>query len=197
MAWLRARQLQMLLTHIDRLPDADRRAVCAKIAPSDVIRVQSATPFEWVPMSLSTSMARAVTDALGRDRARAFFKDQFAATLDNAVLGSLVGAVRRHLLSDPRPGLRWLARGHDLLFKGVGRLTVDKVDRVLPEAFLTLSDLPADLACDGVWLDRYAWSMASVQVLWGSVTECELIEARPEENLARFKMWWAEAPRPR
>lgn len=194
MAWLRARQLQMLLAHIDRLPDAERRAVCARIDPSSVVRVQSATPLEWIPMSISTAMARAVTDTLGRDRARAFFKDQFAATLSNAVLGSLVGAITRHISTDPRPGLRWLARGHDMLFKGVGKLSVE-IDPVKPEAIFTLSDLPPELAGDSVWLDRYAWSAASVQLLWRATTECEVIEARPEERLARFRMWWTERPR--
>lgn len=194
MAWVRARQMQMLLAHIDRLPDAERRAVCARIDPSDVVRVQSATALEWIPMRVSTGMARAVTETLGRDRARAFFKDQFAATLSNAVLGSLVGAVTRHMSADPRPGLRWLARGHDLLFKGVGKLTVELVpDR--PEAIFTLTDLPPELASDSVWLDRYAWSMASVQVLWRATTECEVMEARPEDRVARFRMWWTERPR--
>jgi hypothetical protein len=196
MAWLRARQLQMLLGAIDRLPEAERSAVCARIDPSDVVRVQSATAFEWVPMRISTAMARAVIDVLGRDRARAFFKDQFAATLSNAVLGGLVAAVTRHLSSDPRPALRWLARSHDLLFKGVGQLSV-AVDPGEPEAIFTLSDLPPELASDGAWLDRYAWSMASVQVLWGTSIECEVLEARPEERTARFKMSWTERPRSR
>jgi hypothetical protein len=194
MAWLRARQLQMLLAHIDRLPDAERRAVCARIDPSDVVLVQSATPLEWIPMSISASMARAVVETLGRDRSRTFFKDQFAATLSNAVLGSLVSAVTRHISADPRPGIRWLARGHDLLFKGVGKLAVELVaDR--PEALFTLSDLPPELVSDGAWLDRYAWSMASVQVLWRATTDCEVLEARPEERTARFRMWWTDRPR--
>lgn len=194
MAWVRARQMQMLLAHIDRLPDADRRAVCARIDPADVVRVQGATPLEWIPMRISTDLARAVVEVLGRDRSRAFFKDQFAATLSNAVLGSLVGAVARHVSVDPRPGLRWLVRGHDLLFKGVGKLSV-QVDPVRPEAIFTLSELPPELVNDAVWLDRYAWSTASVQVLWRSTTECEVCEVRPEERLARFRMWWAERPR--
>lgn len=194
MAWVRARQLQMLLAHIDRLPEADRRAVCSLIVPADVIRVQSATPLEWVPMRISAAMARAVVDTLGEERARAFFKDQFAQTLSSQVLGSLVSAVTRHISADPRPGLRWLARGHDLLFKGVGKLAVVP-DPHKPEAIFTLSELPAELVTDKAWLDRYAWSMASVQVLWRATTECELLSANVEERTARFRMWWTERPK--
>lgn len=194
MAWVRARQLQLLLAHVDRLPDADRKAVCAHIDTAHVIRVQSATALEWIPMSISTAFARAVTLGLGRDRARAFFKDQFAETLNNAVLGSLVAAVTRHVANDPRPALKWLARGHDLMFRGVGKLTVTAVPNK-PEAVLTLSDLPAELAADPIWLDRYAWSAASVQSLWGAPTECEVLDANPEERCARFRLAWTERPR--
>jgi hypothetical protein len=186
--------MQMLLAHIDRLPEADRRAVLAGIDPADVVRVQGATALEWIPMRISTNLARSVTETLGAERSRAFFKDQFGATLSNAVLGSLVGAVARHVSSDPRPGLRWLVRGHDLLFKGVGKLSV-QVDAVKPEAIFTLSELPPELVNDSVWLDRYAWSAASMQMLWRSATECEVFEVRPEERTARFRMSWAERPR--
>jgi hypothetical protein len=194
MSWVRARQMQMLLAHIDRLPEADRRAVWARIDPAHVVRVQNATPLEWIPMAISTSLARAVIETLGRERSRAFFKDQFAATLSNAVLGSLVAAITRHLSADPRPGLRWLARGHDLLFKGVGKLTV-QTEPGKPEAIFTLSELPEELVNDSLWLDRYAWSAASMQILWRATTECEVIETRPEERTAKFRMWWSEPKR--
>lgn len=190
MSWVRARQLQLLLTHIDRLPDVDRRAVCERIAAPDVVQIQRAAPLDWIPMKLGVDLAHAVTGALGRERARDFFRDQFAVTLNNAVLGSLVAAVTRHISLDPRPGLRFMPRGHDLLFKGVGRLVVSlSSDR--PEAILSLVDLPPEIAADRVWLDRYAWSAASVQVLWRATTDCEVIESSPDERLARFRMWWS------
>lgn len=195
MAWVRARQLQLLLTQIDRLPADDRRAVCSRIVPGDVIEVQSAAALDWIPMKVSVDLARAVTEGLGRDRARVFFRDQFAVTLSNAVLGSLVAAVSRHISHDPRPGLRWMSRGHDLMFRGVGRLVVS-VSPAEPEAILSLVDLPAELAADSMWLDRYAWSAASMQVLWRARTECEVIGASPEERFARFRMWWSESLRP-
>ncbi|MEZ4308407.1 MAG: hypothetical protein R3F14_10225 [Polyangiaceae bacterium] len=156
--------------------------------------MQSATALEWVPMNISTALARAVTDALGRERSRAFFKDQFGATLSNAVLGSLVAALARHISSDPRPGIRWMPRGHDLLFRGVGKLVV-QVSPDKPEAILTLVDLPDELVNDPVWLDRYAWSAASMQILWQAPTECEVLEVVPELHLARFRMWWTERRR--
>lgn len=191
MAWVRARQLQLLLTHIERLPEADRRAVSERIPASDVVQIHEAAALDWIPMKLSVDLAHAVTSALGRERARHFFRDQFAVTLNNAVLGSLVAAVARHISLDPRPGLRFMPRGHDLLFKGVGRLVVSlSSDR--PEAILSLVDLPPDLAADRVWLDRYAWSAASMQMLWRATTDCELIEASPEERVARFRLWWSD-----
>jgi hypothetical protein len=196
MAWVRARQLQLLLTQIDRLPDADRTAICARIHPGDAIEIQSAAALDWIPMKLSADLARAVTLTLGRDRARTFFKDQFAVTLSNAVLGSLVAAVSRHLSSDPRPGLRWMPRGHDLLFRGVGRLVVT-VSPDRPEAILSLVDLPPELAADPIWLDRYAWSAASMQLMWRTPIDCELVDSSPDQRFARFRMWWTEPPRPR
>ena len=195
MAWVRARQLQLLLTHIDRLPEVDRRAVCDRIHAPDVVTIHRASALDWVPMKLSIDLAHAVTEGLGRERARHFFRDQFAVTLNNAVLGSLVAAVTRHISYDPRPGLRFLPRGHDLLFKGVGRLVVS-VSSDLPEATLSLVDLPPDIAADRVWLDRYAWSAASMQVLWRAITDCEVTGSHPEERLARFRMWWSD-PYPR
>lgn len=194
MAWVRARQMQMLLAHIERLPETERRAVWSRIDPSIVVRVHGATAFEWVPMRISTDLARAVIETLGPERGRAFFKDQFAATLSNAVLGGLVSAVTKHMTSDPRPAMRWLARGHDLLFKGVGRLSV-RPDPHRPEAIFTLADLPSELVNDATWLDRYAWSLASAQVLWHSPTECEVIEVHPEQRTALFRMSWKERPR--
>ncbi len=191
MSWVRARQLQLLLTHIDRLPESDRKAVQALIRPEDAVRLHEAAALDWVPMKLSVDLAHAVTDALGRERARHFFRDQFASTLHNAVLGSLVTAVTRYLSSDPRPGLRFLSRGHDLLFKDVGRLVVT-VANDRPEAILSLVELPEDLARDVVWLDRYAWSAASMQFLWRATTDCELLEALPEANVARFRLWWSD-----
>lgn len=195
MAWVRARQLQLLLTQIDRLPDGERRAICERIATADVIEVQKAAGLDWIPMKLSVDMAHAVTQGLGRERARTFFRDQFAITLSSAVLGSLVAAVSRHISADPRPGLRWMPRGHDLLFKGVGRLVVEVVPGK-PEAVLSLVDLPREIAADLVWLDRYAWSAASMQVLWRAPTECEVLASEPELRRAQFRMWWVEA-RPR
>lgn len=196
MAWIRARQLQLLLTHIDRLPEADRKAVRARIHPGDVVEIQSAGPLDWIPMRLSTDLARAVTEVLGRERTRAFFREQFAVTLSNAVLGSLVGAISRHLSSDPRAGIRWLPRGHDLLFRGVGRMVITMSDDE-PEAILSLVDLPPELAGDRVWLDRYAWSLASLQTLFHATLDCEAIDSRPEERFARFRMWWTESRPPR
>ncbi len=196
MAWIRARQLQLLLTHIDRLPEPDRRAVHARVLAGDVAEIQSAAPLDWIPMRLSTDLARAVTEALGRERTRVFFREQFAVTLSNAVLGSLVGAVSRHLSSDPRPGLRWLPRGHDLLFRGVGRMVIT-VSGDEPEAVLSLVDLPSDLAGDRVWLDRYAWSVASLQTLFHATLDCEVLESRPDERFARFRVWWSEPKAPR
>ena len=191
MAWIRARQLQLLLTHIDRLPEADRRSVLARISSGDIAEIQSAAALDWIPMRLSTDLARAVTEALGRDRTRAFFREQFAVTLSNAVLGSLVAAVSRHLSSDPRPALRWLPRGHDLLFRGVGRMVLTaSADE--PQAILSLVDLPPELAADRVWLDRYAWSVASLQTLFHATLDCEVLDARPEERFARFRVWWTE-----
>lgn len=191
MAWIRARQLQLLLTHIDRLPEPDRRAVHDRVPAGDVAEIQSAAPLDWIPMKLSTDLARAVTEALGRERTRVFFREQFAVTLSNAVLGSLVGAVSRHLSSDPRPGLRWLPRGHDLLFRGVGRMVIS-VSGDEPEAVLSLVDLPSELAGDRVWLDRYAWSVASLQTLFHATLDCEVLESRPDERFARFRVWWSE-----
>lgn len=196
MAWIRARQLQLLLTHIDRLPELDRRAVLAGVSTGDIAEIQSAAPLDWIPMRLSTDLARAVTEALGRDRTRAFFREQFAVTLSNAVLGSLVGAVSRHLSSDPRPGLRWLPRGHDLLFRGVGRMVLTVSDDE-PQAILSLVDLPPELAADRVWLDRYAWSVASLQTLFHATLDCEVLDSRPEERFARFRVWWLEPRGPR
>src|SRR5262245_50614563 len=121
MAWVRARQLQLLLAQIDRLPDADRRAICGRMQPLDISRIQRAGPLDWLSMRLSVELARGVIQILGREPARRFFRAQFAVTLDNVVLGSLVAAVTRYISSDPRPALRWLPRGHELLFRGVGR----------------------------------------------------------------------------
>lgn len=191
MAWVRARQLQLLLTQIDRLPDSERRAICERIAAADVVQIQKAAGLDWIPMKLGIDLAHAVTEGMGRERARHFFRDQFAVTLNNAVLGSLVAAVTRHISADPRPGLRWLPRGHDLLFKGVGRLVVE-VTPDKPEAVLSLVDLPPDIAADRVWLDRYAWSAASIQVLWRAPTECEVLTSEPENRRAQFRMWWVD-----
>ncbi len=196
MASVRARQLQLLLTQIDRLPEADRVAVCAHIRPGDVVAIQSAAPLDWVPMQTSMDLAHAVTNGLGRERTRAFFREQFAVTLSNAVLGSLVGAVTRHLSSDPRPGLRWLPRGHDLLFRGVGRLVVS-VSSTEPEAIASLVDLAPEIAADRIWLDRYAWSLASLRTLFQSTLECEVLDSQPEERFARFRIWWTESRPPR
>lgn len=196
MAWIRARQLQLLLTHIDRLPPADRAAVLARVAPGDVAEIQSAAALDWIPMRLSTELARAVTEALGRDRTRDFFREQFAVTLSNAVLGSLVGAVSRHLSSDPRAGLRWMPRGHELLFRGVGRMVVSFSDTG-PEAILSLVDLPPELAGDRVWLDRYAWSVASLQTLFQPTLDCEVLDFSSEGRFARFRVHWVEPRSPR
>lgn len=191
MAWIRARQLQLLLTQIDRLPELERRSVCERIHAPDVVQIQKAQALEWIPMKLGIDLSHAVIEGLGRERARTFFRDQFAVTLTNAVLGSLVQAITRHLSNDPRPGMRWLSRGHDLLFRGVGRLIVD-VAPDKPEAILSLVDLPPEIAADRMWLDRYAWSLASLQILWRGATDCEVIESNPEERLARFRMWWID-----
>ncbi len=196
MAWVRARQLQLLLTQIDRLPEAERTAVCARIRPEDVVVVQSAAALDWVPMKTSIDFAHAVTEALGPERTRGFFREQFAVTLSNAVLGSLVGAVTRHLSSDPRPGLRWLPRGHDLLFRGVGRLVIS-VSTSEPEAIASIVDLPPEIAADRVWLDRYAWSLASLRTLFKATFDCEVVDSRPEERFARFRIWWTESRPPR
>jgi hypothetical protein len=196
MALVRARQLQLLLTQIDRLPEAERVAVCAHIQPGDVLAIQSAAPLDWVPLKMSIDLAHAVTNGLGRERTRGFFREQFAVTLNNAVLGSLVGAVSRHLSSDPRPGLRWLPRGHDLLFRGVGRLVMS-VSPTEPEAFASIVDLPPEIAADRIWLDRYAWSVASLRTLFQATLECEVVDSKPEERFARFRIWWTETRPPR
>ena len=191
MASVRARQLQLLLGHIDRLPEADRRAVCARIPLADVVRVHEAGVLEWIPMKLSADMARAVTEQLGPERARVFFRDQFAVTLEGSVLGSLVAAVTRYASPNPRTALRWLTRGHEMLFQGVGHLVVE-VAPDEPWADLVLVGLPADLVADPVWLDRYAWSVESLHVIVGARIECALVEARIEERSARFRFSWRE-----
>lgn len=195
MAWVRARQLQLLLAQIDRLPEADRRAVYERIQPLDIAHIQRSGALDWVAMRLSVELARAVIEILGRERARAFFRAQFAVTLQNAVLGSLVAAVSRYIISaDPRPALRWLPRGHDLLFQGVGRIEMT----FLPdkcEATLTLVDLPPELAADRMWLDRYAWSVEAIRGLSGMTLDCEVTRAEPEARLAAFRLTWPEPPR--
>jgi len=195
MAWVRARQLQLLLGHIDRLPAVDRLAVRKRIPAADVDRVQEAGVLDWIPMKLSADMARAVTEQLGAERARTFFRDQFAVTLEGSVLGSLVAAVTRYAAANPRAALRWLPRGHDMLFREVGRLLIE-VERDEPAADLQLVELPVELASDGVWLDRYAWSLESLHVLVGSRIDCALVEARAAERTARFRLSWRET-RPR
>ena len=188
--------MQLLLVQIDRLPEKERTAVTARISPADVVTIQNAAPLDWIPMRISADLAHAVTEALGPERARAFFREQFGVTLSGTVLSSLVGAVERYISSDPRPALRWLSRGHDLLFRGVGRLVLSTEGKG-SEAVLSLVDLPPELAGDRVWLDRYAASVASLRIVVHTNLECEVIEARPEERYARFRVWWTVSRPPR
>lgn len=184
--------MQLLLVQIDRLPPNDRLAVTSRIQPADVVTVQSAAPLDWIPMRISLDLTHAVVEALGSERSRTFFREQFAVTLSGTVLSSLVGAVERYLSSDPRPALRWLARGHDLLFRGVGRLVLSTPLRE-PEAILSLVDLPPEIAGDRIWLNRYAWSVASLRVVMHTNLDCEVLESCPDERYARFRLWWTDS----
>jgi hypothetical protein len=190
MALLRARQLQIVLDQIERLPEAERQAVRAHVRPEDAAQIRGAAPFDWIPMKLSVDLAHAVTDGLGRDGARKFFREQFAVALQGAVLGSMVAAVSRHV-ADPRSFLRWMPRMHDLLFRGVGRVVISaSPDR--PEAIASLVDLPPELAGDRVWLDRYAASVAAAEVFWRNALDCEVAGFSADDRFARFRIWWNE-----
>lgn len=171
---------------VARLPEAP--IVRDAIGPEALEEIAASRSFfAWLPVEHNLVATRAVANTLGSRRTHEFF---VALQLQSLRMPSFswVSRLVPLLIGDPASGLRWVAKGYDIMFRDAG--TWEVVDAQQGSAFMHMVDVPQMMLEDSVWLASVAsalhaiFQMAEVE---GAVT---LAATSPRQGSARFRFLW-------
>lgn len=182
------RYMDQFMRAVARLPEAG--SVRDAIGPEALEEMAASRSFfSWLPVEHNLVATRAVAAALGSRRTHEFFRSLMLESLRMPSF-SWVSRLAPLLLGDPSSGLRWVAKGYEIMFRDAG--TWEVVDAQRGSAFMHMVDVPEIMLHDSVWLASVASALHavfSVIEVEGAVT---LAATSPRQGSARFRFLWTE-----
>jgi hypothetical protein len=185
---VRAHYMQTFAREIERLPPRDRDAIRKTVPEETWASIESAGLLGWLPLSVNLSITRAVSSALGRERAHVFFRQLLLGAAHTPLLRGLVQSVLRVAVRDPGLYLPWISKGFELMFRDSGRWTV--LERDLGSASIEVKGLPAACFADRLWVESVASSLCALLDLAQLTGDVALSEVDERTGRVVFRGTW-------
>lgn len=182
---VRCRHLRTTLAAVAGLPEGE--AILKRLPRGLTAEIQRAYGMEWQPMEVELEVTRVIHQALGPARAREFAHDLLLVAFGGPLLRALVETALAVIGPDPAALLRWVPKGWNLVFSGVGRWELEGAG---PSSVrVHLCDLPRG-CLDGAWLDTLEGTLRAVLTLAGVTGTVTLAAVDRSARRASYQADW-------
>ena len=182
---VRGRHMQTFVGAIDQLPALDRGVLRERLAAT-LETIARASPVGWVPADLNLEATRVVSDHLGPERTRLFFRDLLLAGFKTPLLAAFVSGALRLAGSDPGAAFKWVPQGFGLVFRDCGVWSTHT--RTPTSMVVEIKELPPPMR-DPIWLNSVASSLSAVFILTSKQGEMRL-ETADAGATANLRATW-------
>jgi hypothetical protein len=185
---IRARQLQLVLEHVQELPEPSRRAVQEAVGPGSVAAIEGSASSDWLPLVHELGLTHAIARVLGVEGAHRFFQKQQLESFGSPLFRSLMESATALFGLDPGSWARWIPRGWNVVFRDCGKWEIERAGAGLVHAAL-VAPPPACLD-DEVWLRSIASSLSAFLLVACTEGEVALVRVDRERQAALYRMRW-------
>ena len=180
--------MRMFLQAMERLPEPDRSRLKANMAPV-YARVMDAPVLGWMPGEVNYDACDVLTETLGKDGARDYFRQLYRRVWAEApfMSGFVQGVARMH--RDPGALFKYLRPGYPQIFRHFGVWTI--LDRQQNRVLAELKEIPArTFEHDALWLDYVAASLETMFDLMNAEADAKVISKDRDAGTAVFEFVW-------
>lgn len=147
-ALIRSSYAKTVIGGIKRQPAAEQKLLFDRIGAAMRAEIREYGMLEWMPAQRFAALVTAILDALGPDRAKAFWRANLLLSLERRLLSPLrLGAIAIHGNS-PRSLLKMTPQAWELVSKSSG--TCQVLDRPPNGVVLRFDAVPEELRIEGM-----------------------------------------------
>ncbi|HET9598015.1 MAG TPA: hypothetical protein VFP65_20675 [Anaeromyxobacteraceae bacterium] len=190
---VRARHMKTVLAAVDALAPEQAPAVRERFGAAALRAVEDASAVEWLDLGLNLSLTRAIEEVLGRAGCHRLFRSQLDEALQTPVFRAIVDGAIALFGLDPSSWARFIPSGWGLVFREVGRWSVEH--NAPGELQLALADLPPATVVDDVWPASVAASLGALVGLARAEGGVQLAAMDRGRRLARYTLAWTPRAR--
>ena len=147
---VRARYCQEWLDFVSKDDEPWRSRFLERISPDLRATIEGTARVAWAPLAIHVKLAEILVDAYGIQRAHAYYRRAFAASLRGPVLGPLSQSAARLFRITPGTFARWASRGYEASFKHAGFVVGQELGP--GRARIEYRDLPGIATGSEAWL---------------------------------------------
>jgi hypothetical protein len=180
--------MKTLLESVELL-EPDLSAQIRALVPAESLRiVQEATSLDWLPLAANVELAEAITQVLGQEKSRPFFREVLLREYRTSLFESFVTGVTRVFGITPVIFVKMVPRGWQLAYHACGVLRPLSVGE--HEASLLFSELPLVCVRNPVWLEAVRSTFYTAFDLSHCSGEIEWEELNLMARRAVFRFRW-------
>jgi hypothetical protein len=147
---IRARYCQEWLEFVGKDDEPWRSRFLGRISPELRATIDGTVRVGWIPLAIHVKLADILLEAYGIQRAHAYYRRAFAASLRGPLLGPLSQSAARLFGITPGTLARWASRGYDATFKHAGFVVGQELGP--GRARIEYRDLPRIATASEAWL---------------------------------------------
>jgi hypothetical protein len=187
---VRARFVQEWLAQVDEEDDPWRARFFARLPREEREIIDNTSRVGWLPVRYHVLLADVLLETFGPARAHDYYRRAFAASLAGPLLGPLVKTGARLLGFTPGTLARWLPRGWEITFKGVGDVHGEVLGPGL--ARIEYRNLPQVCRDSEAWLRSSQGSAYGAYDRMGVVGVVRLDLSGRAEGSMRIELEWTD-----